>query len=133
MDDDLVFSLREFPAHLGLGATVVREARFSGMDFYDGYGQRHASDGVEGRLVSMHSFDTPWDSWEMHPLGAELVVCTAGLIVLHQEIDGRVRKSTLRPGDAVINPPGAWHTADVDGLCTALFITAGMGTQHRPR
>ncbi len=27
----------------------------------------------------------------------------------------------------------AWHTADIDGETTALFITAGMGTEHRPR
>jgi hypothetical protein len=26
-----------------------------------------------------------------------------------------------------------WHTADVVGTATALFITAGMGTQNRPR
>ena len=26
-----------------------------------------------------------------------------------------------------------WHTADVAGPATALFITAGLGTRHRPR
>ena len=26
--------------------------------------QRHASDGVEGRLVSMFTFDAPWDGWK---------------------------------------------------------------------
>jgi quercetin dioxygenase-like cupin family protein len=40
---------------------------------------------------------------------------------------------SLQPGEYAINPPGAWHTADVDGRATALFVTAGMGTQHRPR
>lgn len=128
-----VFALRTFPAHLGLGATVVREPEFTGAAFYEAYGERHAKDGVEGRLVSMHSFDTSWDEWEMHPVGAELVVCTSGEITLHQEKDGEVRTVTLGPGDAVINEPGVWHTADVDGLATALFITAGAGTEHRPR
>jgi quercetin dioxygenase-like cupin family protein len=134
MPDSPAFYLAEFPVHLGLGATAVREPRFEGMEWYAAYGERHASDGVEGRLVSLFTFDASWDSWEMHPSGAELVVCTAGRMTLHQEIDGRVRKVTLGPGQAAINPPGAWHTADVDGgPCTALFVTAGAGTQHRPR
>ena len=133
MSDSPNFALADFPVHLGLGATAVREPRFSGIDWYAAYGERHAADGVEGRLVSMHSFASSWDAWEMHPQGAELVVCTAGRITLHQEIGGVVRAVTLGPGEAVINPPGVWHTADVDGPCTALFVTAGIGTQHRPR
>jgi hypothetical protein len=39
----------------------------------------------------------------------------------------------LDPGKYAINEPGTWHTADVDGEATALFITAGLGTAHRPR
>ena len=133
MDDSPGFSLRDFPAHLGLGATVQREPRFTGADWYAAYGERHVRDGIEGRLVSMHSFDAPWTSWEMHPNGAELVVCTEGTLILHQEIDGGVRTVTLRPGEAAINPQGVWHTADVAGSCTALFITAGVGTENRSR
>lgn len=134
MSDAPTFSLSEFPVHLGLGATVVREPRFTGgMEWYMAYGDRHAADGVEGRLVSMHTFDRPWGTWEMHPKGAELVVCTDGVLTLHQEIDGGVRTVTLRRGEAVINPPGVWHTADCDAPCTALFITAGEGTENRPR
>ena len=40
---------------------------------------------------------------------------------------------TLGAGEYAINDPGTWHTADVDGSATALFITAGQGTEHRPR
>ena len=40
---------------------------------------------------------------------------------------------TLQAGEYAINPPGTWHTADVDHEATGLFITAGMGTEHRPR
>jgi len=133
MSDPHAFSLSEHPVHLGLGATAVPEPPFSGMDWYAGYGERHAADGVEGRLVSMHSFGAPWDTWEMHPKGALLVVCTDGELTLHQEIDGAVRTVLLRKGEAVVNPPGAWHTADCDAPCTALFITAGEGTSIRPR
>ena len=40
---------------------------------------------------------------------------------------------TWRPGEYAINGPGVWHTADVDDEATALFITTGWGTEHRPR
>jgi mannose-6-phosphate isomerase-like protein (cupin superfamily) len=126
--------LAECPVHLGLGATAMPQPRFTGMDWYADYAARHASDGAEGRLVSYYDFSESWTSWEMHPAGDELVVCIAGSITLHQEhADGRREQVTLGSGDYAINPPGTWHTADVDGQATALFITAGMGTQHRPR
>jgi quercetin dioxygenase-like cupin family protein len=134
MSTDGSFRLQEIPVHLGMGATAVRQERFTGEpDWYARYGARHAADGAEGRLVTMHTFSEPWDSWEVHPHGEELVVCTEGNITLHQEIEGQVRTTTLGPGEAVINPPGVWHTADVTGTATALFITAGMGTENRPR
>lgn len=128
------FDLGKSFVHLGLGATVVPQEPFTGMDWYERYGARHAGDGIEGRLVSMHTFATSWDSWEMHPKGHELVVCVAGRMVLIQEQpDGSHRSTTLETGQAAINPPGVWHTADVDQPATALFITAGVGTEHRQR
>ncbi len=123
------------PIHLGLGATAVSEPQFTGsMDWYAGYVDRHRSDGVEGRLVSVHTFQESWKIWEMHPQGYEVVLCTAGTMTLHQErVDGSKQSLHLGPGDYAINEPGTWHSADVVGEATALFITAGMGTQHRPR
>ena len=133
MADD-TFDLSRFPVHLGLGATVEQLRAFDGTpDWYQRYGDAHAPDGSEGRLVSLHTFDAPWDSWEVHPNGDELVLCVAGRITLHQEVDGGVRTATLETGEAIVNPPGVWHTADVDAPATALFITAGMGTEVRPR
>ena len=134
MEDPGVFDLEKFPAHLGLGATAVKEPRFTGDGaWYEAYGARHGKDGLEGRLVSMHSFDSSWPSWEVHPHGAELVICTRGEISLIQEVAGKPRTVKLRAGEAAINPPGVWHTADVDGPCTVLFITAGAGTENRAR
>ncbi len=121
--------------HLGLGATAIVQPEFTGgMAWYEDYGTRHGGDGAEGRLVAMHSFSESWDSWEMHPHGDEVVLCLSGVIMLTQEAsDGHVTKVTISPGEYVINAPGVWHTADVDGAATALFITAGLGTEHRPR
>jgi mannose-6-phosphate isomerase-like protein (cupin superfamily) len=128
------FDLSRHPVHLGLGARAAVEPAFDGtMDWYAGYGARHASDGVEGRLVSMHTFEQAWDIWEMHPEGEELVVCVSGRLTLVQEVEGATREIVLEPGWAAVNGAGVWHTADVDRPTTALFITAGAGTQHRPR
>lgn len=123
------------PVHLGLRATAETEPLFTGeMDWYAAYVERHGADGAEGRLVSMHTFTRAWDMWEMHPEGSEVVLCIAGSITLHQEwADGRVEPVTLVAGRYAINAPGIWHTADVDAEATVLFITAGLGTQHRPR
>jgi quercetin dioxygenase-like cupin family protein len=125
--------ISRFPIHLGRGATAVAEPEFTGVEWYAAYMARHASDGTEGRVVLMYSFDAPWTSWEVHPNGHEVVICTAGEIALVQEIGGKHVRTTLRPGEYAINPPGVWHTADVSGPATALFITAGVGTLNRPR
>jgi quercetin dioxygenase-like cupin family protein len=81
----------------------------------------------------MHRYAKSWESWEVHPLGEELVVCTEGTIELLQEIDGQIRSAVLHEGEAVVNPPGVWHTANVDGGAAVLIITAGIGTKNRPR
>ena len=120
--------------HLGLGAKAVPQPPFTGMDWYADYSERVAGDGTEGRLVSLFRFTENWTSWEMHPAGDEVVVCISGSMTLHQELaDGSTVTVTIGPGEYVINPPGAWHTADIEGEATALFITAGEGTDHRPR
>lgn len=127
-------SLYTHPIHLGLGATAVAQPEFTGMEWFEDYGRRNAADGREGRLVSLYRFDGSWAMWEMHPVGAEVVACIEGSMTLHQEMaDGSKSSVTLGPGDYAINPAGAWHTADIDGSALALFITAGEGTEHRPR
>lgn len=140
MSDSLppgVFALASTPLHLGLGATAVVQPMMTDMSWYEAYGERHGDDGAEGRLVAMHTFSESWDSWEVHPKGHEVVLCVSGKITLTQELpDGSVVQTTITNGQGVINEPGVWHTADIDpadGPATALFITAGLGTDHRPR
>ena len=100
--------LEESFVHLGLGATAVPQPAFAGgMEWYEGYGARHGEDGREGRLVSQYSFTEDWPS--------------------------RRETVALEAGDYAINPPGVWHIADVFEPATAIFITAGEGTEHRPR
>ena len=123
-----------FPIHLGLGSKANAEPAFDGVEWYDDYINRHAADGAEGRLVSQFTFDAPWQSWEMHPEGDEVVLCLEGEMTLIQELpDGGVQPVPLKKGQYAINPKGVWHTADTSTETTALFIGAAAGTIHRPR
>lgn len=127
-------SLYDFPIHLGLGAKAMSEPQFSGMDWYEGYDERHHDDLEEGRLVSLFRFEESWSSWEMHPQGEEVVCVMQGHMTLHQELpDGSKQSFELGAGEYAINPRGAWHTADASEPVVALFITAGKGTTNRPR
>ena len=113
---------------------MIVQPPFTGMGWYEGYGARNGGDGAEGRLVSMYTFTQSWDSWEMHPAGSEVVLCTAGAMTLVQEDPtGRITRTTISAGQYAINLPGVWHTADLDSEATAVFITSGLGTEHRPR
>ena len=127
-------NLNTYPIHLGLGATAEVEPVFTGdMAWYGGYAERHVSDGAEGRLVSMSEHNGAWDVWEMHPNGAEVVLCTSGTLSLTQELPEGEKTVVLQAGEYLINPPGVWHTANAESSGTAVFITAGEDTQHRPR
>jgi len=126
--------LRTHPVHLGLGAKAGAQPAFTGMEWYAGYAQRTADDGSEGRLVSLYDFTSDWDVWEMHPRGDEVVVCLSGELTLIQEgPGGDLHSETIGAGQYLINPAGTWHTADVPRAASVLFITAGDGTQGRPR
>ena len=134
MMNDAVFDLGRFPVHLGRGAKVIKCSECDGtMEWYQRYGESVAADGPDGRWVPIHTFREPWPTWEMHPKGEELVVCLQGTMTLNQEIGTEVHLVVLEAGQAIVNPPGVWHTADIEGEATAFFITAGMGTEVRPR
>jgi mannose-6-phosphate isomerase-like protein (cupin superfamily) len=128
------FDLSTTHIHLGLGARAIPLPDFEwSAEYLDGYSRRFADDGDEGRLVTMGPVEATWDSWERHPAGEEVVLLLSGRVDLIQRLDGGERRVTLEPGQAVINPPGVWHTADVHEPGEALFITPGRGTEHEPR
>ena len=85
--------LSAHPVHLGLGATAQREPVFTGeMSWYEGYGRRHGGDGVEGRLVSMHTFSESWDTWAGYtPKPSDGSACASSAS------SGRTRKNLLEP------------------------------------
>jgi hypothetical protein len=75
--------------------------------------------GLGARVVPLEHFDGTMEWYQRYGEG--------------HAADGTHHTVDVHAGAAVINPPGVWHTADVTEPCTCLFITAGEGTQHRPR
>jgi mannose-6-phosphate isomerase-like protein (cupin superfamily) len=87
-----------------------------------------------GRLLSSVRSEEDWTSWEMHPLGDELVLQLDGCMELILETpDGQTARRRLDAGHFIVVPPGVWHTADVLAPGTAIYLTHGEGTEHRPR
>lgn len=128
------FDLATTHIHLGRGATAVPLPGFEwSAEYLGGYERRFAGDGDEGRLVTMGAVTSSWDTWERHPAGEEVVLLLSGRVEIVQRIGDGERRVALGPGQAMINPPGVWHTADVHEPGDALFITPGRGTEHEPR
>lgn len=111
-----------------LGAGGRAEALEGGAAFWAAPG---VADG--NWLFAEFAFDADWASWEMHPLGDEIVYLLDGEVTLLLELDGGVREVLLKDRSAVVVPRGVWHTAKVHAPSRMLHITCGEGTQHRPR
>lgn len=131
------FDLDTTPVHVGGGSTIVPLTGFSwSQEYLESYERRFASDGADGRLVTFGTMEASIDVWERHPAGDELVLAVNGRVTMIQEIDGEHHRIELGPRQAAINPPGVWHTFDVDpvdGPVTFMTITSGIGTEHRSR
>jgi len=131
---DGAFDLSTTYVHLGLGATVIPLPGFGwDEESLERYTTEHGSDGDEGRLVVLSESRSDWTVWECHPNGDELVVLLDGSATVVQEADPGPRRVRLCPGDAVVNPRGVWHTADIHEPCRFLYVTSGRGTMHRDR
>ena len=127
------FDLSRTFVHLGPGATATPLPDFTWTpEGVGAYRARFAADGKDGRLVCVIAQEATWDGWERHPAGEEVVFLISGRVDLVQDIDGAEHVVELRPGDAVVNPTGVWHTSRVHEPGLALFITPGEGTEHRP-
>ena len=86
-----------------------------------------------GRLMTAFTFSAPWDTWERHPAGEELVMLISGAATVVLEEGGQERAVELTtPGAYVLVPPNTWHTARTSVPTTMLFLTPGAGTDHRP-
>lgn len=123
------------PVHLGLGSKVLEVEGFAWTpEALESYSAAAAADGAEGRMVMIFDENEgAWTNWERHPAGDELVVCLAGRVTMIREVNGEADPVELGPGQAMVNPAGVWHTADIPEKARILAITPGLGTEHRPR
>ncbi|MEV8319309.1 cupin domain-containing protein [Streptomyces sp. NPDC059900] len=126
--------LRTTPVHLGLGSRAKPIEGFAwNPQVLQAYSAAVAADGAEGRIVTIFDGEGPGDDWERHPAGDELVLCLSGSVTVTRDVDGAAERVVLGPGQATVNPAGTWHAVDMTGPATILTITAGLGTDHRPR
>ncbi|MBM9623431.1 cupin domain-containing protein [Streptomyces zhihengii] len=133
-DEPRAMDLRTVPVHLGLGSTAKPVEGFAwDPEALRAYSAAVAADGAEGRMVMIFDGDGPGDHWERHPAGDELVVCLSGSVTVTRDVDGVPDRVPLGPGEATINPAGVWHAVDMEGPSSILAVTAGLGTDHRPR
>ncbi len=78
------------------------------------------------------TFSEPWQNWERHPAGEELVLLLSGAATIVLEESGKEHEILLdEPGAFVLVPQNVWHTARTDVPATLLFLTPGAGTEHR--
>ena len=122
------------PVHLGLGSQALAVDGF-GWDapVLEAYAAAVADDGAEGRLVMVFEASRSWEMWERHPAGDEVVICLSGRMTVIRDIDGQPEPVELGPFEAMVNPSGVWHTADVHEPGHFMTITPGRGTEHRAR
>lgn len=126
-----ILHLLQDAVHLGAPSQALPVLDF-GHD-YAKYEADFCSKSDPGRLVCLYETKGDWEAWEAHPAGDELVVVLSGRAEFLQEVAGEVRRVVVGSHQAIINPPGVWHTANVLEPFLALFITPGPGTTHRPR
>ena len=131
----MTIDITKVPIHLGPGGTASAVDDFVwSKECLAAYAQATRADGADGRMVMMFHVVGAWTTWERHPLGAEVVVACTGTHRFTQELDDGEHVIELAAGQALVNPPGVWHTADSgDDGGWIVTITPGVDTEHRPR
>ena len=87
----------------------------------------------DGWLVGKYQMIEDTRTWEMHPLGDELLVMLSGRMDLILEQEGKESVVELPAGKACLVPRGTWHRQVARAAGDYLGATYGKGTQHRPR
>lgn len=100
---------------------------------YERYMAAHCTPADPGRLVSLATSTKNWPVWELHPSGDEVVIVISGKAEFIQDFNGTLKRIVVGPNEAIINPPGVPHTANVIEAFTALYITPCPETSHLPR
>ena len=130
----MTIDITQAPIHLGRGGTAAPVEDFDWSDErLAAYADATRDDGPDGRMVMMFHTAGAWTVWERHPLGAEVVIACTGTHRFVQQLDDGECVVEISAGQALVNPPGVWHTADSDEGGWVVTITPGLETEHRPR
>lgn len=126
-------NLGHTPVHLGTRgvAEKIDDFHFDPASFEKYIGAKCGQE--PGHLAMIEETPTDWPAWECHPEGDELVIVLAGRATFLQEMSEGTISVDVGPGDAVLNPRGVWHTANVTEPLRAIYVTPCPGTNHRPR
>jgi mannose-6-phosphate isomerase-like protein (cupin superfamily) len=101
-----------------------------GAKFWAGIADRRDLD--HGRLMGSTGQTADWDHWERHPAGEEILVLLSGELELVLDTDQGEQRASLKSGQTFIVPKGVWHRGIVKRPGQLMFITPGVGTEHRP-
>jgi quercetin dioxygenase-like cupin family protein len=99
---------------------------------FESYIASHCGAGP-GRLMMIETSPQPWNTWERHSQGDEIVLVLEGVGTFIQEVEGELISIAVKAGDTIINPKGVWHTADVVEPIKAVYMTPCPGTEHKER
>ena len=120
--------------YLRLKADSSIEVLPGGPPFWEKLMRGEFGDFKHEYLVTTSTFAEDWPSWENHVNGDEIVYLLSGKVEFFLELpEGTVSIVVDKPGDYVKVPRNTWHTAKTSVETCMLFITAGEGTQVRPK
>ena len=85
-----------------------------------------------GRLMGQTGQSKDWDHWERHPAGDEILTLLSGELELVLDMPGGEERVRVKAGESFVVPKGVWHRGIVHAPGDLMFITPGVGTEHRP-
>ena len=85
-----------------------------------------------GYLVGAFHMRERMSHWERHPAGDEVICLLSGRADFILEEPGGERVIALSGRETCIVPKGVWHRIVVHEPSDLLFITYGLGTEHKP-
>ncbi|WP_338879190.1 cupin [Achromobacter veterisilvae] len=99
-------------------------------------GKRRRLSPGEGWLVGVKAVasdaDVHGDMWERHPAGEEMLCVLEGRVVLTLADEGGAETDVLLDSRrCTVVPRGVWHRLHIACPGKILFVTPGLGSEHR--
>lgn len=87
-------------------------------------------------IIGVHAFtddrSVHADHWERHPRGDEVLCLLDGAVTVTLAGDATPqRQIVLQSGQALVVPCGVWHRLQVQQAGRLMFVTPGVGSEHR--